>query len=398
MINSMTSNTRLVRLVIIARLIAPVVLGTVANAQVVQGGVSLGAGIATDQRGARSNAITIAPSVLLAPDPRFSASFGLSATQYASSVRALGGTGTLGARLPLGSALALTGSGTAAATHTSFNATYSSAEVTPTLEATISALTLFAGARIAGGRTTLRETTSIPGGPLGAPTAGARDVSSSRASTGPVFGGVLNVTGGRADQAAALSYREERARVAQMRVTDRMLSGTLVNGALTLSASAGMRDAPDERLGFGSATATIGLGRAIALQASGGSYPSSRLTGTFGGHFASVGVVLHGMRQLDSGNDQSAHVRGAPAVPAGSTRLAIAAPNAKRVELAGDWNGWTPMLATRAADGTWYADLRLPQGEYRYAFKIDDARWHVPDGVSAVDDGFGGRSALLTVR
>ena len=360
--------------------------------------MSLGAGSATDQRGVRSNAVTIAPSVLLVPDPRFSASLGLSATQFASNVRALGGTGTLGTRLPLGSVLALTGSGTAAATRTSFNATYSSAELTPTLEATISAVTLFAGARIAGGRTTVRETASIPGGPLGPPTAGARDVTSSRASTGPVFGGVLNVTGLRADQAAVLSYREERARVAQTRVTDRVLNGTLANGALTLSASAGLRDAPDERLGFGSATATIGLGRAIALQASGGSYPSSRLTGTVGGHFASVGVVLHGVRQLESRNDQGAHVRGAQAVAAGSTRLAIAAPNAKRVELAGDWNGWTPMHATRAADGTWYADVRLPQGEYRYAFKIDGARWHVPDGVSAVDDGFGGRSALLTVR
>jgi hypothetical protein len=213
-----------------------------------------------------------------------------------------------------------------------------------------------------------------------------------------VFGGVLNVAGMRADQAAVLSYREERARVASTSVTDRMLSGTLANGALALSASAGLRDAPDEKLGFGSASVTLGLGRAVALQASAGTYPSSRLTGTLGGRFASVGVVLHGMRRLDSPIEQNAKVRGAPALAAGATRLAIAAPRAKRVELAGDWNGWTPVLATRAPDGMWYADVRLSPGEYRYAFKVDSDRWSVPAGVSAVDDGFGGRSALLTVR
>src|SRR5205085_8654751 len=115
-----------------------------------------------------------------------------------------------------------------------------------------------------------------------------------RTSVGPVFGAVVNVAGARPDQGGALSYREEHARVATTLVVDRALSGTLVNGALTLSATAGMRDAPDEQLGFGTLTATLGVGRAVALQASLGSYPSSRLTGTLGGHFANVGVVLQG--------------------------------------------------------------------------------------------------------
>ena len=386
------------RSMIIGSLLTSLAWSASSDAQVVQGGLSVGAGVATDQRGVRSNALTVAPSVVLAPDPRVSASIGLSATQFQSNVRALGGTGSLGTRLSLGSVFALTGSAAASGTRTSFNATYASAELTPTLEATLSGVTLFAGAHVAGGRTTLREASSIPGAPLGSPNVSARDVTTSRTSAGPVFGGVLNVAGLRADQAATLTYREEQARVGPIGVADRVLSAAMVNGSLALSASAGMRDASDEHVGFGSASATLSVGRAIALQASVGSYPSNRLTGTLGGRFASVGVVLHGIRRLDGARDESARVRGAPAVPADATRLAIAAPRAKRVELSGDWNGWAPLLATRAPDGTWYADVRLPRGEYRYAFKIDGDRWNVPDGAPAVDDGFGGRSALLTVR
>ena len=81
-----------------------------AGAQVVRGEIALGGGTATDQRGVRANAVTFAPSVLLAPDPRFSAALAASATQFGSSARAMGATATLGARLPLGPVVALAAS------------------------------------------------------------------------------------------------------------------------------------------------------------------------------------------------------------------------------------------------------------------------------------------------
>jgi 1,4-alpha-glucan branching enzyme len=100
----------------------------------------------------------------------------------------------------------------------------------------------------------------------------------------------------------------------------------------------------------------------------------------------------------DAPADAAPVVRGAPPVPSGTTRLVLAAPRARRVTVAGDWNGWAATPAMRGSDGHWYVDLRLPRGEYRYAFKVDGERWAVPDGAVTVDDGFGGRSALLTVR
>ena len=365
-----------------------------ASAQLVRGEVAASGGVATDQRGVRSSAVTLSPSVLLAPDPRFSAALAASATQFGSSAHALGGTAMLGARLPLGSVVALAASAAGSATQTSFNATYSSAELTPTLEATIAGVTLFGGAHIASGASSIRQATSAPGGVFAAPTAGVRDVTSSRTSAGAVFGGVLNV----ADAGGTISYREEHARVAGVQVVDRVATGTVASGSLAFTASGGLRDAPDEQIGYGSVSAGFALGRAMTLQGAVGSYPSNRVTGTFGGRFASIGISVHGLRRLDNPVNSASAVRGAPAVPSGATRLAIRAPGSQKVEVAGDWNSWTPALATRTADGTWYADVRLPQGEHRYAFRLDGQRWSVPDGVASVDDGVGGRSALVTVR
>jgi hypothetical protein len=46
----------------------------------------------------------------------------------------------------------------------------------------------------------------------------------------------------------------------------------------------------------------------------------------------------------------------------------------------------------------WYADLKIPPGQYRYAFRVNGIEWRVPDGATAVKDDFGGKSAWLTVR
>lgn len=374
--------------------IASFVVGSRANAQLVRADVSVGGGTGTDQRGVHSSAVTVAPSVLFIPNAMFSAGLSGSATHFGSSTQALTGAGSLGMRVPLGSVFALAGSGVASITTTSFNATYSSAELTPTLEASVGAATLFGGWHAASGTSTIREVTPGSGSVFSNPVAGARAVTNSRSGVGAVFGAVLDVD---RSNGAKLAYREEHARVAGVSITDRVVTGIVGTDRYALSAVAGMRDAPDEQVGFGSATATIALARSVALQVAAGSYPSNRVTGTFGGSFASIGLSLRGIRRLDDENAAPV-VRGAPALAAGAKRLAIRAPDAQRVEIAGDWNNWTPTPATPAADGNWYSDVRLQAGEHRYAFRIDGKRWMVPEGVPSIDDGFGGRSALATVR
>ena len=362
-----------------------------AAAQQVQGSLSLGGGIATDQRGIRSSAATLAPSVLFLPDPRLSLGISGSLTQFQGHDWAAGAGASAGVRVPVAGPVALAASAGGNATTTSFHTRYLSADATPTIEATVRALTLYGGAHLAQG-TTSSDASASPG----LPPSPSAPLSITRTSAGPVFGAVMAVPTDRPDVGGTVSYREERARVARVDVTDRAVTGSWSAGPIGFSASAGMRDATDERVQYGSLGATLAIGRAIALQGGVGTYPSSRILGTLGGQYASLGVVLRGASRLDDAH-LPAVVRGAPPAPAGATRVVIKAPGASRVEIAGEWNNWATSPAMRAADGSWYADVRLPRGEYRYAFRVDGTRWQVPDGVAAVDDGFGGRSALLVV-
>lgn len=80
-------------------------------------------------------------------------------------------------------------------------------------------------------------------------------------------------------------------------------------------------------------------------------------------------------------------------------RFALAAPDARRVELAGTFNGWGAqgIALARGADGGWTATLELPRGRYEYTFVVDGQRW-LPDATAeSVEDGFGGRNAVIDI-
>ena len=57
------------------------------------------------------------------------------------------------------------------------------------------------------------------------------------------------------------------------------------------------------------------------------------------------------------------------------TTFTIHAPNAKSVQVAGNFNGWTPQLRLEMIDGeTWQGTTALPAGYYYYKFVVD-GRW-----------------------
>jgi hypothetical protein len=62
----------------------------------------------------------------------------------------------------------------------------------------------------------------------------------------------------------------------------------------------------------------------------------------------------------------------------------------------GDFSAWEPVSMTEEGDA-WVARVRVEPGAYRYAFRTADGQVMVPDGAASVDDGFGGRSAVLVV-
>jgi Glycogen recognition site of AMP-activated protein kinase len=375
------------RLRLLALTISSTLCAATAAAQSPTAQLMVSGGSATDVRGVTSSAITAAPSLAVAW-PQGAVRLGASGTQYTTGSWALGGDASLGIRAPItSSSLTFTLDAAAGATTTSYRARFATVGATPAVELALSRLALFGGVRAAQAWTSL-----APFAPVG-PAFGSPTVT--RRSFGPVFGArVLLASFGGSDGMTA-GYREEHARVSRVGVTDRTGTLALARGPLTLTGFLGVRRAPDDRATFGGASALIALSRVVALQVGAQRYASDRLTGALGGSAVSAGFVLHtpsGPRRQTL--PQPADVR-APA--RGLTRLAIGAPAARTVEVAGDWSGWQPVGATRAPNGAWYADVAIPPGEYRYAFRIDGKEWRVPDGAVASDDGIGGKSAWLTV-
>ncbi|HEU0300136.1 MAG TPA: glycogen-binding domain-containing protein [Longimicrobium sp.] len=62
----------------------------------------------------------------------------------------------------------------------------------------------------------------------------------------------------------------------------------------------------------------------------------------------------------------------------------------------GDFSGWQP-VAMSPEGGEWVARVQVPPGAHHYAYRLADGTVLVPQGVPSVDDGFGGRSAVLVV-
>jgi hypothetical protein len=89
---------------------------------------------------------------------------------------------------------------------------------------------------------------------------------------------------------------------------------------------------------------------------------------------------------------------GAPQPPS-LVRFAIAAPGARVVAVAGDFNGWRPDATPleRGPDGVWQTHVPLSAGNWSYSFVVD-GRW-VEDPLADTwrADGFGGRNAVVRV-
>jgi len=75
-------------------------------------------------------------------------------------------------------------------------------------------------------------------------------------------------------------------------------------------------------------------------------------------------------------------------------RLMFDAPDAQRVEVAGDFNGWgatpTPLVRDERSR-YWSVTLALHDGEHRYAFVVDDTRWTPDPRADSTVEGDDGR-------
>jgi len=81
-------------------------------------------------------------------------------------------------------------------------------------------------------------------------------------------------------------------------------------------------------------------------------------------------------------------------------RFVFRDPDARRVALVGDFNGWskdaTP-LATVNEPGAWAVSVTMPKGRHEYAFIVDGVRWSPDPFAARVADEFGTESSVVTV-
>ena len=73
---------------------------------------------------------------------------------------------------------------------------------------------------------------------------------------------------------------------------------------------------------------------------------------------------------------------------------------ANSVNLAGEFNSWSTSAdaLTKGADGVWSITKKLAPGRYAYKFVVDGSNWKEdPTAKETVDDGFGGKNAIMVV-
>jgi hypothetical protein len=352
--------------------------------------LTLGGGTATDLRGIRSGSWQIAPSAMLFPISNLRLLVGGRGTRFASREWSVAGEASVDGRLPLGGPVALALAAGADLTRASYGATYLQADALPSLQVRSGPVTLWGGARVAGARTSVDQSSDSPV-PLRSGDLSLR----TRSTMGTAFGASVDLVRGTEGALLRLSYREERGRSAEGRVIDRVAGVMLSSGPVGLWGTLGLRSEAEAEHGFGGGRLVVSVSPTIALFAAAESYPGNPLSGTPGGRAFSAGLSL---RTIAAAPDRGPRPAGIPDPAPGLTRLSIRAASASRVDVAGDWNHWRPVPLARGSNGIWYGDFAIAPGLYRYAFRIDGARWEVPEGVAAVNDGFGGKSAWLSVR
>src|ERR1043166_10166471 len=59
------------------------------------------------------------------------------------------------------------------------------------------------------------------------------------------------------------------------------------------------------------------------------------------------------------------------------------APDAKSVELMGEWNGWKSIPMTKGDNGVWTTKVSLSPGTYGYKFLVNGSEWMFDPDSSA---------------
>jgi hypothetical protein len=165
---------------------------------------------------------------------------------------------------------------------------------------------------------------------------------------------------------------------------------------------------------WGSLTAVFWLTPRIGLTASGGSYPVDLAQGFPGGRFVSLALRFASARRHQESTSTTDSARFNPPItvnstpdltafwferrPGGIVQFSVRAPQARTVELIGDFTSWVPVELHRSSNDVWITTLPILPGKYEMNTRIDGGKWLVPQGLLSVSDEFGGAVGILVIE
>jgi hypothetical protein len=191
-----------------------------------------------------------------------------------------------------------------------------------------------------------------------------------------------------------------------------------IGGVVGARAGRGLPTVAGRSRAWGSVSATLWLREHLALVAGAGSYPVDFTQGYPGGRFIQAGfrmaigrsdISSTRVRSRDvvagtgSGSD---HESAGGVIAAFATEhaagdavtLRVRAPEARTVEIAGDFTSWEPVPLARSADGWWTATLPISDGTHQLSVRLDGSAWVVPPGLMTMTDESGVSGLLVVSR
>lgn len=138
----------------------------------------------------------------------------------------------------------------------------------------------------------------------------------------------------------------------------------------------------------------------LSLAAFAGTDPGHAGIGLPRSMFASVALRARPWRRTAGGGTDLAPLSAfnADRELGGRYRITYLAPNAKTVEVSGDFDRWQPVAMKHTRDGVWQVSLPLTPGTYRVNVRIDGGRWLPPAGLPQAEDEFNGAVGVLVIR
>lgn len=120
--------------------------------------------------------------------------------------------------------------------------------------------------------------------------------------------------------------------------------------------------------------------------------------------FAAVGAVHASvdLRRLTKPFANALSLKSA-AKPDQRVQFVLVAPDAKKVSVVGDFNGWDASHASFQAQhrggGVWSVTAPVPVGHHRYSFVVDDSLWVAdPTAPRVIDNDYGMANSAIVVE